>query len=96
MQKLFLTTLALYGVSAAGGTPSTPPTRTVLSLQAAGDKGYITAKFVDYLEQRAYALALQCRNVNMRPSQKIAMSELFDTIAGSETGAIIGSTLLAG
>jgi len=63
-------------------------------LEAGGDKGYITAKFVDYLEQRAYALALQCKNVNKRLDQKIAMSELFDTIAGSETGAIIGSTLL--
>ena len=48
------------------------------------------------MEQKAYQTAIrdQCQEIQKRESEKIAMPELFDMIAGSETGAIIASSLM--
>ena len=60
----------------------------------------MTAKFVDYMETLAYNLAqrdIPCWSDYQKDrtlTDKIAMTELFDMFAGSETGAIIASSLV--
>ena len=66
----------------------------ILSLDGAKYKGYMTASFVEYIERNAYSTAVRDYCLPARASEKIAMPELFDLIAGSETGAIIASTLV--
>ena len=65
-----------------------------MSLDSAKYKGYMTANFVSYMEQKAYQIAQRDLCFPDRDSERIAMPELFDFIAGSETGAIIASTLV--
>ena len=65
----------------------------ILSLDSARYKGYITAAFVDHMENRAYNLSVEHCNMTARDSKKVAMHEIFDLVSGSETGAIIASTL---
>ena len=65
----------------------------ILSLDSAKYEGYMTARFVDYMEQYAYIAAIRDRCIPPRDSGRVAMPELFDMIAGSETGAIIASSL---
>lgn len=57
-------------------------------------KGYMTAKFVSYMEQYAYNVARRDLCIEERESKRIAMPELFDMISGSETGAIIATSLV--
>jgi hypothetical protein len=45
------------------------------------------------MEKRAYYLAREFKCYDQKASQRIHMSELFDMIAGSESGAIIASTI---
>ena len=66
----------------------------ILSLDGAKYKGYMTASFVEYMEQNAYTAARRDFCIPERESGKISMHELFDMIAGSETGAIIASSLV--
>jgi len=54
----------------------------------------MTAEFVSYMEQYAYTVAKRELCINDRASMRIAMPEMFDLIAGSETGAIIATTLV--
>lgn len=54
----------------------------------------MTTKMLEYMEMKAYQTAIRDGCMEERASGKIAMPELFDMIAGSETGAIIASTLL--
>lgn len=54
----------------------------------------MTASFVDYMEQNSYDQAVRSYCIPPRKSGRLAMPELFDTIAGSETGAIIASALV--
>lgn len=65
----------------------------ILSLDAAKYKGYMTAQFVSYMEKYAYNVAKRDLCIPDRKSGRIAMPELFDLIAGSETGAIIATTI---
>ena len=68
----------------------------VLSLEAGAYAGILTAKFVDFMEERSYVIAMTegcIKKADERESQRIYISELFDMVAGSETGAIIASTL---
>jgi patatin-like phospholipase/acyl hydrolase len=65
----------------------------ILSLDAAKYKGYMTAKFVSYMEKYAYNVARRDFCIVERKSGRIAMPELFDMISGSETGAIIATTI---
>ena len=55
----------------------------------------MTATVVDYMEQRSYQIAKQLcsTKISDRVSQRVGMPELFNMIAGSETGAILASTL---
>ena len=53
----------------------------------------MTASFVQYLERLAYFEAEEQYCIK-RENQRIAMPELFDVIAGTETGAIIGASLV--
>jgi len=46
------------------------------------------------MEKRAYFLARGQYCIKPRDSEKVAMPEIFDTIAGSESGALIASNLL--
>ena len=46
------------------------------------------------MESKAYSLAMQGKcELNARTSKKISMVELFDMIAGSETGSILATTI---
>jgi len=56
--------------------------------------GFLTASFVDYMEQNAYYQAHRSYCLPERKTERVAMPELFDAIAGSETGAIIASALV--
>jgi len=60
-------------------------------------QAYLQTKFLEYIEMRSYAIATRNsdsgRTIKRRKSKKIAIPELFDMIAGSETGAIIASYL---
>jgi hypothetical protein len=56
--------------------------------------GLMTASFVDYMEQNAYDSAIRDYCIPKRDSGRVAMTELFDALAGSETGAIIASALV--
>lgn len=65
----------------------------ILSLDSAKYKGYMTAKFVSYMEQYSYNVAKRDLCIETRDSGRISMTELFDMISGSETGAIIATTI---
>ena len=65
----------------------------ILSLDSAKYKGYMTASFVSFMEQYAYSVAERDYCIPARESKRIAMHELFDMVAGSETGAIIATTI---
>jgi hypothetical protein len=56
--------------------------------------GFMTAEFINYMEKMAYYSAREQYCITERPDEKVAMPELFDMIAGSETGALIGSILV--
>jgi hypothetical protein len=62
-------------------------------LEAAGPNAIMTSRFIEFLENLAYFEAKKLVCIDDRPSKKIAMPELFDMIAGSDTGAIIGATI---
>ena len=51
---------------------------------------------LEYMEQKAFLLASEykCINPLEYPEKKMAMTQLFDAIAGSETGAILATTLV--
>ena len=66
----------------------------ILSLDSASYKAKLTASFVDYMEKKAYFVAVRDKCIPERDSRRISMYELFDMISGSETGAIIASTLV--
>ena len=70
----------------------------ILSLDGAGEGGILTAEMVNYMELRAYRIAevytkqkIFCYPKNAE--HRVAMYELFDMVAGSETGAIIAGIL---
>jgi patatin-like phospholipase/acyl hydrolase len=65
----------------------------ILSLEGQLYKGYLTAGMIDFIEKKAYLDALRDSCIQPRQIQRIAISELFDMIAGSETGAIIAASL---
>lgn len=54
----------------------------------------MTAEFIDFLELIAYYSARDNYCIPKRDSGRIAMPELFDMISGSESGAIIASSLM--
>ena len=66
----------------------------ILSLDGASYKAYMTATFTGFLEKKAYFIARRDRCIKERPEERISMTEIFDMIAGSETGAIIASALV--
>jgi len=66
----------------------------ILSLDSAKYGGLLTAEFVSFLELKAYSIANRDFCFPLRRSQRIAMPEIFDMIVGSETGAIIASSLV--
>jgi patatin-like phospholipase/acyl hydrolase len=53
----------------------------------------MTSEFISFLELLAYYSARDNYCIPERESGRIAMPELFDLISGSETGAIIASSL---
>lgn len=66
----------------------------ILSLEAAQAKGILTAEFVDFMETQAHHLAVEGKCLHEpRYSKKISMVELFDMVAGVETGAILATTI---
>jgi len=67
---------------------------TILSLDSAKDQGLVTSLTVEYMETRAYFLARGQYCIKARAVEKIAIPEIVDTIAGSETGALVASNLL--
>lgn len=50
----------------------------ILSLDSAMYNGFMTASFVDYMEQNAYDTALRSYCIPERNSKRIAMPEIFD------------------
>jgi hypothetical protein len=66
-----------------------------LSLDGALYKAPMTAGLVQFIEKRAYNSAIRDNCLaEERDIKKIAMTELFDMISGSETGAIIAASLV--
>lgn len=65
-----------------------------MAIEAADYQGLMTANFIEFLEKIAYFSARRQKCIPERASEKVAMPELFDMISGSETGAMIGSTLV--
>lgn len=66
----------------------------LLSLESAKGFGLVTSTIVDYIERRAYVLARGQYCIPETTEEKVPASSLFDTIAGSETGALIAANLL--
>ena len=73
----------------------------ILSIDSALYKATMSAKFVDYMERKAFSIATmnKCyasdqKAISSRQSKKVSMTELFDMVAGSETGAILATTLV--
>lgn len=91
MRQIILAVITLLSI----GLSSTK-NYNILSLDSAKYAGLMTADFVSYLEQRSYSIARREKSKYCYPKnteERIHMNELFDMIAGSETGAIIASTL---
>ena len=65
----------------------------ILSLDSSGTSGYVTASLLDYMERTAYYTAKSQFCIEKRKSERISMVELYDVIAGSETGALIAGSL---
>ena len=68
----------------------------ILSLTQAGQYGYMTARFISYLEQKSYYIAkeYECQtSEKAEQHHRIAMTEIFDLIAGTDTGAIIAGSI---
>lgn len=63
-------------------------------MDSAKEQGLVTSRVVEYFESRAYFLARGQYCIKARASEKIAIPEIVDVVAGSETGALIASTLL--
>ena len=83
------------------GCLAAKPAYNILSLDSAIYKGVMQANFVQYMERKSYLIAreYECSDhkgkmIGDRVSQKVSMAEIFDMIAGSETGAILASTLI--
>jgi hypothetical protein len=79
-------------------TPGDVKKYYILSLESSMYKGYMQSKFLEYIEMRSYTIAMrdsteQSSRIKPRTSKKIAIPELFDMIAGSETGAILATYL---
>ena len=66
----------------------------ILSLDSAKYSGLLTSEFVSFMEKKSYLIARRLYCIEARESKRVAMYELFDMLAGSETGAIIASTLV--
>ena len=66
----------------------------ILSLDSATYAGLMTAEFVSFMEKKAYLIARRAGCIDERTDERVAMPELFDMIAGSETGAIIATSLV--
>lgn len=56
--------------------------------------GLVTSLVLEYMEKRAYHLSKAQYCIPDRKVESIAISELVETVAGSETGAILASALL--
>lgn len=98
MLALFLaTTTVLFSgfTETFGVVEAAEPRYNILSIGSQSYYAPLTAKFLDYMEMKAYLIAMnnQC-NIGERTHKKIALSEMFDYFTGSETGAIIGAALL--
>ena len=66
----------------------------ILSLDSSNYEAYVTASVLDYMERTAYYTARAKFCIDVRPeSERISMVELYDVIAGSETGALIAGSL---
>lgn len=53
----------------------------------------MTARFISYLEQKSYYIARDYQCIDENPEQRLAMTEIFDLIAGTDTGAIIAGQI---
>jgi hypothetical protein len=100
MQRYFLsllgvllvaTTLTIVAEGKDGGRYN------VLSIGSRHYYGLLTARFIDYMEMKAYLIANlhKCKVTDAeKENEKIAMTDLFDYITGADTGAIIAGAML--
>ena len=65
----------------------------ILSLDAEGQLGVVQMFIVDYFERAAYDYARKDLCIDERANGRIAMPELFDVIAGTQSGAIAAAIL---
>jgi hypothetical protein len=72
----------------------------ILAIDSAKYNSIMTANFISYMELEAFMVSkkYQCKDkknnvIADRESKKVAMPEIFNVLAGSETGAVIASTL---
>ena len=53
----------------------------------------MTARFISYLEQKSYYIARDYDCIPPNDDERLAMTEIFDIIAGTDTGAIIAGSI---
>ena len=67
---------------------------SILNFDSAKELGLVTSLVAEYAESRAYSLARSEYCYPKNKEEKLPLPLLFDTVAGSETGALIGANLL--
>lgn len=73
---------------------ASPKTFNILSIDGALYKAPMSAGLISFMEQKAYDIAVRDSCIESREIHRISMTELFDMISGSETGAIIATSLV--
>jgi patatin-like phospholipase/acyl hydrolase len=66
----------------------------ILSLDGGGIRGLMGAYMLDHFENRTYEMAIAkpyC--MPKRKIKKVSMSEIFDLVAGTSTGSILGAII---
>ena len=68
----------------------------ILSIDGGGVRGLIPTVVVDYMEDYAYNYSLSKGYIKAEdhPNQKVSMSKLYNIIASSSTGSILGGALV--
>ena len=84
----------VFVVALGSAMAANPKTFNILSLNGAKYKGYMTASFVSFMEKYSYEVAKNNYCLAHRDSERVSMAELFDLVAGTETGAIIATSLV--
>tara|TARA_B110000285_G_scaffold76179_1_gene87762 strand:- start:1336 stop:1635 length:300 start_codon:yes stop_codon:yes gene_type:complete len=67
---------------------------SILNFDSAKELGLVSSLVAEYAESRAYFLARSQYCYPKSSEEKLPLPYLFDTVAGSETGALIAANML--